>query len=172
MNTSQNIAEQPSLGSIVGRLSALLEHSVPLGDVAALRRMQPSNPACSAFWRLMALDIVALPSGPSRDDGERRWACILQLMASTVGLHSPAMPLGRALAMSDMAETRVIRLLRASGPALEDAVRITGHHLAQKAVPANFADVAALVLSDGRNDEESVRRRIARTFYSQQAKEA
>jgi hypothetical protein len=150
MESAPNPPEPSSLGSTIGRLAGLLERAVSPGDLASLRRMQTGAPDCSAFWRLLALDVVALPAGgPARDEAERRWGAIVQAMATMAGQHAPGVALGRALAMADVAETRVLRLLRASGPALADAVRVTSHQLAQKALPSNHADLAALILTDG-----------------------
>lgn len=165
--------DRPTLSSTVGSIATAIEKALSPGDVAALRKLAPDDPACAAYWRLMSMNPETVPHfGDSREDIERRWASILQAMATMAGLHSSRVPLGRAMAEADVAEQRFLRLLRASGSGLADAVRITAHHLAQKAVPSDHLDLAQLVLSDGGPGEDSVRRRIARSYYTQTAKEA
>ena len=97
----------------------------------------------------------------------RRWAAIACAMALTVGQHAQGRPAGAALADAGLAELRFVRLLRAHGDPLFHALRTTAHYLAAKAAPVDWRDLAALVLSDGRSDEERVRRRIARSYYGQ-----
>lgn len=165
--------EERSLGSIVGAVAVSMDRVLPPGDVAALRRLRPGDADCAAFWKLLATHLTGeLPAGGApRDEAERRWAVILQALARMRGLHAPGLRLGRTLAAAGLAEARVLRLLRARHEALADAVRVTAHFLANGAVPSDQAEMAALILSDGRTDEESVRRRIARDFYAQMEKE-
>lgn len=165
--------DAPTLASTVGSIAAAIGKVLPPGDVASLRRLSPDNPGCAPFWRLMAMHPDLMPeTGRRRDELERRWACILQAMATMAGLHTPAVPLGRACAEADIAEQRILRLLRAAGPGLVDAVRTTAHHLAQKSIGSNHLDLVRLVLSDGATNEDAVRRGIARPYYAQMAKEA
>jgi CRISPR system Cascade subunit CasB len=141
------------------------------GDVAALRRMKPGEIECPAFWKLAAVHLQdVLPAqGEARNKAERRWGAILAGLAEVVELHAPGRRLGHALAAADVAELRVLRLLRAHDDALLDMVRTIAHQLDSKAERVDWADVARLVLSDGRADEETVRRSIARDFYSNHA---
>jgi CRISPR system Cascade subunit CasB len=173
MDISAPQVDRPTLASTVGSIATAIEKVLSPGDVAALRKLAPDDPSCAAYWRLMSMNPGLVPqSGEGREDIERRWASILQAMATMAGLHNPRVPLGRAMAEADVAEQRLLRLLRASGSSLADAVRITAHHLTQKAMPSNHLDLAQLVLSDGGPSEDSVRRSIARSFYTQTAKEA
>lgn len=172
METSAQQTDQPSLASTVGSIASAIEKVLSSGDVAALRKLSPEDPSCAAYWRLMSMNPGLLPQvGEGREDIERRWASVLQAMATLAGLHNLRIPLGRALAEAGVAEQRLLRLLRASGPSLADAVRITAHHLAQKAVSSNHLELAQLVLSDGGPNEDTVRRRIARSYYQQSGKE-
>ena len=165
--------EPPRLATIVNSVAKTSKEVLSPGDIAALRRLRSNDPSCSAFWRLAATQLApVLPEGgPARDEAERRWAVILQAMAEMTGLHAPGRFLGRALASAGIAEQRVLRLLRADGEGLCDAVRVTSHFLASTATPADHVEIARLVLSDGRDDEEPVRRRIAREYYAQQQRE-
>jgi CRISPR type I-E-associated protein CasB/Cse2 len=162
--------EQPTLAATVNAVAHSIEKVLSPGDVAALRRLRPEDASCAAFWRVVVTLLApALPNGgPAREDGERRWAVILQAMAEMQGLHAPGARMGRALAAAGLAELRVLKLLRASGDTLFDAVRVTAHYLASTATMGDHVEIARLVLSDGRDDEERVRRQIARDFYTQQ----
>jgi CRISPR type I-E-associated protein CasB/Cse2 len=156
---------QGSTHALVGSITNALAR-MPAGDVASLRRLRPENPHCSAFWKLLAGELSGhLPDGgTARDASERRWAAIIAAMANANGLLVHGRHLGSALA-NVVPEARVLRLLRAHGEALADAVRVTVHHLASRGVIFDATDLALLVLSDGRGDEEAVRRRIYRDFY-------
>jgi len=59
-----------------------------------------------------------------------------------------------------------VRLLRAQDDTLEHEVRTCAHFLAAKAAACNQTDIANLVLSEGREYAESVRRHIARSYYN------
>ena len=165
-----DLQPRDNLAALIGRLAALIDRQLSPGDVAALRRNRPDSIDAPAFWRIAALELTGSlePEGPRRDEGERRWAVILQAIAELRGLHNPRRSLGAAMVDAEVAEHRVLRLLRASAEGLFDAVRIIAHHLASKGISVNCTDLAWLVLSDGRSDEESVRRRIARDYYATQ----
>jgi CRISPR system Cascade subunit CasB len=155
-----------SLASLVGRLARAVEDELHPGDVASLRRMHPGAPEPLAFWKVAAtyLDEALAGAGPY-SESERRWAVILAAIAELRGLHQPTRRLGHALAVAGFSEVRLARLLRARGQALADATRTAVRFLATKGEPVDLADLARLVLSDGRRDEEQVRRQIARGFY-------
>jgi len=151
-----------AVAAFVGRLGA--------GDVAELRRLDPACAGGPAFWKVA--------SGPLADefDGledarldarERSWAAVLRSYALLGGLLRTKEPLGRAFIDAKVQELRFERLLRARGEALEDHLRRVCHQLAAAAVPCDPADLALLVLSDGRRDRETVRRQIARDYYRQ-----
>lgn len=165
--------EERSLGSTIGAMAGTIERVLSPGDVASLRRLRPADPDCSAFWKMLAIHVAeGLPAGgPARDQAERRWAVILQALATMRGLHTPGLRLGRVLAAVDLAEARFLRLLRSKGEMLGDAARVTAQFLANRAVPTDHSELAALILSDGRADGEAVRRRIARDFYTQMERE-
>lgn len=159
----------PRLSALVGQLVWECRENLTPGDLAALRRLRPEDPGGAALWRLVANRLEpaqALPEGgPARLELERRWAVILRALAELALLHSPRRPLGTALAAAGVAEGRLLRLLRAQGGALFDAVRTTAHQLATAAEPVDLTLLAHLVLSAGRADEEEVRRRIARDYF-------
>ncbi|MFW6085771.1 MAG: type I-E CRISPR-associated protein Cse2/CasB [Myxococcota bacterium] len=163
--------EREALASLVGRLGHAMQEALSRGDVAALRRTRPEAGVSPSYFKVAAVylepaGVFAHGGRAVREQLDRRWASILSAMAIMEGLHAPSVPLGRALGHADYAEPRLLRLLRARGEALFDAVRVTSHFLASKGQHASHVDVARLVLSDGRADEEMVRRWIARDYYS------
>lgn len=167
-NSQAGDVQAGDLGRLVGHLAHLVARALSPGDVAQLRRMTEADPHCPAFWRIAATALEpagALPQGALRDEAERRWAVLLNAMALGADLHAPRAPLGRALAQAGYSDLRFVRLLRARGSAFADAARSAARYLAAKATPFDFRDFARLVLSEGRADEETVRRRIARTYY-------
>jgi len=156
------------LGTLVGRIMAELESVSSAGDLAELRRLDPDHPGAPTFWRLVVAHLdPSLPNrGQARDEALKRWAAIMRAMAEMARFHDPRLPLGAAMAQAGVAEMRVLKLLRANGESLSGMVRMLSHQLAAAAVAANLADVARLVLSDGRSAEESVRNRIAYDYYA------
>lgn len=156
--------------AIVHRISAAIASgAISAGDTAELRRLKAEDPAAPAFWKVLAAYVApnwSFPkAGPALDDTERRWAVILNALAYLPGLDEPRRNLGGALAEAGFSELRLVRLLRASDERLADSIRKAAHYLASKAEPANLADLADLVLSEGRDWSEGVRRRIARAYY-------
>lgn len=169
--SSADATGPPTLRSLVGRLAAAMAGPMSPGDVAALRRLDPHDPSNSAFWRI-AGEVLRptgfLPDGPGADAAERRWAVILQAMATLSGLHRPGRKLGAALVEAGFSELRFSRLLRADGDALADEVRTAAAFLAAKAEPVDLADLAELVLTTKPDRVEALRRRLARGYYDKQ----
>lgn len=135
------------------------------GDRAALRKLTPGALHHPAFWKLSTGVLQsALPTDErARAFAEQRWAVIVAVAAAAT--HSPSTRLGSALARADVAEVRLTRLLRARGEQLPDAVRTLAHQLVAAAAPFDLADLAWLVLSEDRGDEERARQQIARDYY-------
>jgi CRISPR type I-E-associated protein CasB/Cse2 len=79
--------------------------------------------------------------------------------------HHPRRRLGHAAAEAGLAEMRFLRLLRDSGDTLAATVRGVVHSLASKNESIDWVDLARLVLSEGHDWGESVRRSLARDFY-------
>lgn len=162
--------EKPrTLESLVSGLSKTIKDVLGPGDRAALRRMRPESPDAPAFWRLMTV-VDARGSGPAGDGVARQryettWAAILRALAQLGALHAHGRHLGRSLVDADMSEMRFLQLVRARGDALRGVVQRVCHMLASKGVSVDATDLARLLLSDGRSDEDQVRRRLARTYF-------
>jgi CRISPR system Cascade subunit CasB len=161
--------EPRPLTRTVGALAHFVEHGASPGDVAELRRLLPEEPGSPAFWRLAGTLLAEelRGGGPALEAREKAWASIVNALALTAGLHTPARPLGAALAAAGYSELRFTRLLRAHGAALAPEVRGAAAFLAAKAEPFDATDLAQLVLSSGGPSEEAVRRGVARTFFRQ-----
>lgn len=143
------------------------------GDVAQLRRLdhrRGHGSAGQAFWRIVVheLEERGLLGPGAGDDALKAWMALLQGLATVAELHDGRVPLGQAISQAGISEARLTRLLRARGGRLLDQIRPLAHQLRSQAQPANWVDVAQLVLSDGRPWAEEVRRRVASSFYRHQ----
>lgn len=158
---------QPTVRSVVGRIAHAIEHQLPTGDVAELRRVSADEPYTPALWKLLLSSDIpeSWLAGPDRDEKERRWAALFMGMAIVAGLHEPAVPLGRALAEAGWSELRFVRLMRGRGDGLFKQVRRVARYLNSKSQPADWADVAQLLLNQQGEWAEKHRRRISRHYY-------
>ena len=159
-----------SLNSLINTIAQLLAHPggvLSSGDVAALRRMDPRRIDATGFYKVVATVLEpALSAGEgARAERETRWAAIVSALANLGDLHRPGLRLGHSLVDAGFSELRFARLLRADSERLIDEIPALARFLSAKGVPADFADAARLLLSEGRRDEESIRRRIARDYY-------
>lgn len=163
-------SEAVGLGSLINHIAGLLVHggsALTTGDVAALRRMDPRMPSAS-FFKLVGLALHERLPGASnaREEIETRWAAIIVGLAHLGDLHRSGVRLGRALVDAGFSELRFDRLLRADADRLVDELPALARFLSAKGVPADWAAAALLILSAGRSDVESARRRLARDYYS------
>ena len=152
-----------TLSEAIAAVLRMMKHAEP-GDLAALRRLRPGDVAAPAFWRLAS---GVLEDHVRTREDEDRWALVLSAMARLAGLHHGHEPLGRALAEADVAEARVLRLIKAHGTGFAAPLRAAVHMLQSKGIAANQLQLAELVLSDGTPREETIRRQIARDYYAQ-----
>ncbi len=61
--------------------------------------------------------------------------------------------------------SRVDRLLRAHDATLPHLTRAVVHQLTTRGTVVDLTDLAWLILSDGRRDQERARRKVAREYY-------
>ncbi|HEY8492046.1 MAG TPA: type I-E CRISPR-associated protein Cse2/CasB [Dehalococcoidia bacterium] len=157
------------------RAVAAIDEAIRSGQLdaaalAELRRLEPDDPASPAFWQTL-IRYVEPYDAPPGDEGarrlwERRWAAILGGMARLS--HDPATPAGHALAEAGFSELRLRRLLRSADARLTDELRAAVQFLAATGVPADWRQLAELVLADpGRFPDwaERVRRRVSREYF-------
>ncbi|MBF0546388.1 MAG: type I-E CRISPR-associated protein Cse2/CasB [Candidatus Riflebacteria bacterium] len=164
------VLKQPSLRELISQIVYAFDHFLSGGELAELRRLKPHDQASPTFFKISALYLDPagiLPNGiTERNQAEQKWACILARMASLHGLHNPNSSIGSALAEAGFSELRFVRLLRAKNEALFDVIHGAANYLSSKGISVNFGDFASLVLSDGFDHSENVRREIARKYYS------
>jgi CRISPR system Cascade subunit CasB len=136
------------------------------GDVAALRRMNPRHPP-AAFFKIegILLDAQLPGNAVMREELETRWAAIIAGLAYLGSLYRPGQRLGTVLAYAQFSELRFARLLRADGDRLVDELPAVARFLAAKAAPVDWVGAAHLILSADGENEEAVRRHIARDYY-------
>lgn len=158
--------------SALEELRTTLEHA-DAGTLASLRRMLAPELPHPAFFRIASkpLDEILPDHGSLRERLESRWAICVQAMAMAItpsksGRSSllSRVPFGEALALGDVAEMRVLRLLNAPDDHVAPLVRNAVHQLVSRGQSFDPQDLASLVLSEG-DHKESARRRIARDFY-------
>ncbi len=155
-------ADKKSLSSIVGMLVYAVNNILGSGEIADLRRLRPEDPACPAFWKVMA----EYWDMPYSDDNAQSRACLLSGLARTQGLFDFHIGLGKALAIQKYSEIRFVRLLRAQGKSLFKEIELMAEYLSSKGQSANWTQVAELLFTEVDEKAESLRRRIARDYYS------
>lgn len=160
-------AESPwsQIPRVIDSLSQkLASDHFPPADLAALRRGEGAGPA---FWKIAVHHLEPVGVLHSTDQ-ETKWAAILAGMAKMPGRHAKGRRLGHVLAETKVHEMRVLRLLRARGDALLDTVRTVAHQLASQGETVDWTDLAHLILSEGSDWEDPVRRQIALDYYDRQ----
>jgi CRISPR type I-E-associated protein CasB/Cse2 len=169
--SSENPSEGWPLPRVIRKLAALIDHELPPGDVAELRRLSSRDLTALAFWRLAALHLIPeglLAANSSRsEEQERTWAAILSCMAYMKGLHSAQRSPGHALRDARFSELRLIRLLRSREERLLDNLRGVARYLASKGEAVDWTSLAVLALYPESSTAERTRRRIASDFYAQ-----
>jgi CRISPR system Cascade subunit CasB len=139
------------------------EGGISTGDLAELRRINPEKPYTPALWKILFHHVPDHDQlSPSR---ERRWAILLQAMATCVGLHEPSIDFGAALAEAGWSELRFVRLMEARGDSLDKQLRRLAKYLASKNQEANWADAAWLLFVQEGQHAKNTRQLIARSYY-------
>lgn len=158
--------EETKLRQALNRIAKRFADDSAIGERAAIRRLDLDAPDKPEFWKILVGELEPFV-GPSVEQ-ERRWATILAGLAEVAGanLHRPSRRLGEAAAAASVHETRFVKLLRAHDDALLALIRPLAHQLVARGEPVDWADVAELVLSDGGPDEEKIRHRHARSYFS------
>jgi CRISPR system Cascade subunit CasB len=161
-----------SLDSVVRSIATAISATLSPGDVAALRRLDPDELSAPAFWKVVTAHVepagFLTETGAMRADAERRWAVVLTALALLGSTHRANSRLGRALAVAGFSELRLVRLLRSRERQLGHEVRTAVRFLAAKGEPVDATDLARLVLSDGMEHADEVRRDVARAYYGAQ----
>lgn len=160
--------ERSGWNSVVGDIARrLAQDDYPSGQLAMLRRLDPEAPDGAAFWQLVAW---FAPSLFEDAHGQRVLAATVRGMAAAHPFHLPTAgrrPLGTAMAEAEVAEARLLRLLRLGRAGLPEELRRLARLMASKGDPGRFdwSDAAWLLATAGSDAGEKVRRRIARDYY-------
>ncbi|MFB6350485.1 MAG: type I-E CRISPR-associated protein Cse2/CasB [Bradymonadaceae bacterium] len=139
------------------------EGGISTGDLAELRRINPDKPFTPALWKILLDEISDLDRLSARR--QRRWAILLQAMATCVGLHESTIDFGTALAEASWSELRFVRLMEARGDNLDKQLRRLAQYLASKNQNANWADAAWMLFVQEGEHAENTRQRIAKSYY-------
>ena len=151
------------------------------GDLAALRRMDPSREIAPIVWRLLAQWDIQTHSV----EAERKWALIMHgmaLMTRTNGnsvpvraAHYGTTPVGRALFTGRNPDrnaayyspSRFSRLMTARGDMFRALLSRMFRMMASEGQPFDWYRMAQLILAEGYDGEraERARRIIARDYY-------
>src|SRR4051794_4174596 len=139
----------------------------PSGQLAQLRRLRSDMPGDGAFWRLL-LDHV--PEAVGDRALEEDWAVVLCGMAIMVPYHRPEADdtrgmLGEAMALADVSELRVLRLLRVARDRLPDELIRLARLMASRGRGFDWAEAVRLLRTAGTDRAEGESRRVARDYY-------
>lgn len=163
---------KPGLAQVVRQLVSAIGRLGP-GELAQLRRGEPTDPARPAFWRLLfavvePAGLVAAAEGDRRDADEKAWSVLCWAIATVGADQANGYGLGRALRRAGVSELRFARLLNGSPEQLPDLIRGVVGQLASKGEPLAATDLARLLgLGGASQDSEGVRRDIARDYFAQ-----
>lgn len=170
----QSQSQSKTLYSIINKIShAINDGRISRGDLAELRRVNSRDYNRPVFWKLITNYIFdAEPEYYPSIDMLRKWAAILSGMARMSPYHhDPNIKLGVSLARNDFSETRLLRLLRSSGPTFFDNIQRMCLFLAQKGQRINWIETASLILTRDAEKKEKIRERIAMDYYGKQEQE-
>jgi CRISPR type I-E-associated protein CasB/Cse2 len=163
----------PSLGSILGRLSALLQDQrLGSGEEAALRRLdarQPDPRHAVALYRVLAQQRIPTPD----PDDTLRWSAVVNALALCRGAHVPGRRCGEVLYQLGISEPRLAMLLAAGRDTLIDLLPRLARRLAAAGQAMDWWPLAHLMLTVERDPAEAdkTRTRIARDYVRAQARD-
>lgn len=169
-DTTLHPADHRNAARIAARLT---RGDITTGDIAGLRRLNERRPTESAFWRMC----TQLEIDEASPDIIESWAVVSRIIASgtkvgetqTIGPHDGYAPLGKVLAEAGYSQNRLKTLLHANEAALPPIVERMAGLLHSKGQKFNCNDVARLVLTRHRTQDQrdADRTRIARDYYWQ-----
>ena len=147
-------------------------HGLDNGERAALARLDPEAELQPHQIAALSRALVYADLTPENWYPEtwRRWALIAHGMA--LSGHDHGRRLGAQLSEANVAESRVTKLLTARGDAFRQLLPRLLRLLASKGKAPNWFDLGDLILKHDRDEEaaEAVRLRIARSYFSTEAK--
>lgn len=148
----------------VPALAALLASAgISNGERAALKRMALDGPAPLALHRLLLAHVDDTWQGERWLVDWRTVVCALAIQRD--GGFNPATPFGQALAEARFAESRLERLLSASGDTLRALALRAARQVAAKGIACDWRTFAELLFTRDSDYRECTNTRIARDFY-------
>ena len=175
--------QPPRQESPISRLARLIDrsarfendaHGLDNGERAALARMDPDSELRPHQIAALSRTLVYAELAPENwhPNTWRRWALIVHGIA--LAGHDGNRSLGMQLSESNVSESRVTKLLTARGDAFRQLLPRMLRLLATKEVSPNWHDLGALILNEGRNEEEAeaIRLRIAGRYFAAEAKKS
>lgn len=148
----------------VPTLAALLASGgMSNGERAALKRMALDGPVPLALHRLLLAQVDDAWQGERWLADWRAVVCALAIQRD--GGFNPATPLGQALADARFAESRLERLLSASGDTLRALALRAARQVASKGIACDWRTFADLLFTHDSEYRERINTRIARDFY-------
>lgn len=160
-----NIDQAARAKNSIDRAAHLLNHSPSVR--AQVRRLEGNRQSADAvFWQLATrLDLFDVRRPEIPPEEEAAWRAILAGLAYLGEFHDAKTTFGSALRRAGYSETRLDRLLTATGSTLEVEIVGAARFLASKRQRADWSGAAALVLGEFRGRADDVRRKIARSFF-------
>lgn len=148
----------------VPALAALLASGgISNGERAALKRMALDGPAPLALHRLLLAQVDDAWQGERWLPDWRAVVCALAIQRD--GGFNPTTPFGQALAEARFAESRLERLLSASGDTLRALALRAARQVAAKGIACDWRTFADLLFTRSPDIRESINTNIARDFY-------
>jgi CRISPR system Cascade subunit CasB len=148
----------------VPALAALLaSEGISNGERAALKRMALDGPAPLALHRLLLAQVDDAWQGERWLADWRAIVCALAIQRD--GGFNPATPFGQALAEARFAESRLERLLFASGDTLRVLALRAARQVAAKGIACDWRTFADLLFTRSPDIRERINTNIARDFY-------
>jgi len=144
------------------------EHYGQTGIDAALRRMNPAQPAAAATSALRVLAAAGLEIDELCPDDLAAWMVIAHILALARWRHEPRIPVGQGLAAMRLGENRLKQLLSADRETLQQLLPRLARRFANTTDVSgmDFTPLAKLVLAANAKPEdlEQARLDIARSY--------
>jgi CRISPR type I-E-associated protein CasB/Cse2 len=149
MSTADPFEPAVSMRSALGRLARHLNgERLPMGERAALRRMNPAHPGEAALAVYRALEQGGIDVAPATTEFDS-WVLILHCLALVDGRHDATRPIGRALVEAGISEARVRQLLEADRAILFRLMPRMARRFAVAGSSADWTELANLMLASG-----------------------
>lgn len=163
-NNEKPVWEQEAswLAKIAFRLA---NDGFPMGDHAALRRMNPQAPSSHAEIAAERL-LSSAGAEPTGEADRKRWLLIIHCLALTRGQHAHSASTGATLAQVQYSEERINRLLSSDFEVIADVLPRLARFLRAKGSAIDWLPLARIARWTGRDESraDQSRNRVAREY--------